>query len=101
MVKSQFGSIAKKVKDLKKAKIALYTVWKGEDLEGDAEMVVGEWLEGNSTHFVAEDKIGIAIKSDFRKAMVDLNTMKVIDLDPSSGKAKDLDDMIDKCKGLD
>lgn len=101
MVKGQFGSVAKKMKELKKAKIAVYAVWAGEDLDEDVGMIVQDWLGGEATGFVIEDKIGIAVKSDWRKALVDLETMKVLDLDPSSGKGKSLDSMIKKCKSLD
>lgn len=89
----------KKIKDMKKANIALYTVWAGDTFD-EADVVLDDWLKGQSTHFVIDDEIGVAIRSDFRKVMLDLETMKVISADPSSGKLKSIDSMIDKCKEL-
>lgn len=85
---------------MKKANIALYTVWAGDSLDL-ADEIVDKWLKGNSTHFVIQDEIGVASSSDFRKAMIDLETMKVISVDPGKGDPKSVDSMIKKCKGLD
>lgn len=84
---------------MKKANIALYTVWAGDGMD-EADVVLDQWLKGQSTHFVIDDNIGVAVRSDFRKVMVDLETMKVLSADPASGKAKSIDSMIDKCKDL-
>lgn len=83
-----------------KAKMALYVVWKGESLSADAATVVNGWLGGRATHFVIEDKIGITTKADWRKVLLDLNTMKVIAADPASGKGLSEAEMIKKCKAL-
>lgn len=99
-VKDQFGSVEKKIKDLEKANIALYTVWAGETLD-ESEEIVDKWLKGKSTYFVIQDEIGVASKADFRKAMIDLNTMKVISVDPADDDVKSVDSMIKACEKLD
>lgn len=98
-MQGQFGTVQKKIKDLKKANIALYTVWAGDSLDL-AEEIVDKWLKGSSTHFVIQDEIGVSTGADFRKAMIDLDTMKVISLDPEDGDPKSVSSMIKKCKGL-
>lgn len=80
-----------------KANIALYTVWSGESLAKDAAQVVDGWLGGRSTHFVVSDEIGIAIRADWRKVLVDLNTMEVLAADSPSGEPMAVDAMIKKC----
>lgn len=81
-----------------KAKIALYTVWSGESLAKDAVQVVDGWLGGRSTHFVISDKIGVTVRADWRKVLVDLDTMKVLAADSPDDEPMAIDKMIKKCK---
>lgn len=75
-------------------------MWSGKSLEKDAADVVDGWLEGRSTHFVIEDNIGLAGDLDWRKVMVNLNTMRVV-ADSTLADAMEIDDMISACKKLD
>lgn len=86
---------------LKEKNIALYTVWKGESLASDFKKVVDGWMNGHSTHFVISDKIGITTRQDWRTAMVDLKTMKLIEVDPANGEGAGPEEMIEACEKLD
>lgn len=98
--RAQFGQIANNFSTLTEANMAVYVVFRDRTLQGGHKTGVQSLLRGQASMYVNQTPLNFGRGTAFRKVLVDLETMKVLSMDPAWGRGIPLGDMVKSCKDL-
>lgn len=99
--RAQFGHIANNFSTLTEANMAVYVVFRDRTLQGGYRTGVQGLLKGQATMFTNQTSLNFGRGTAFRKVLVDLETMKVLLMDPAWGRGVPLSEMVEACKELE
>lgn len=84
--------------------MAVYVIFRAQSLDSGYRAIIRNLLRGQATMYTNKTQFGLGSGgATFRKMLVDLETMKILAVDPASAWAKgvSLNEMIQTCKKLD